>query len=38
VTNLSRLDLIRLFVFGMLLILPATSGAQQLPPIAEQMA
>ena len=38
VRNVSRLDLIRLFVFGMLLILPAASGAQQLPPLAEQMA
>jgi hypothetical protein len=37
-TNLSRLDLIRLFVFGMLLLLPAAAGAQQLPPLAEQMA
>jgi hypothetical protein len=36
--EMSRLDVIRLFAFGMLLILPATSGAQQLPPIAEQMA
>ena len=38
-TNLSRLDVIRLFAFSMLLlILPATSWAQQRPPIAEQMA
>ena len=38
-TNLSRLDVIRLFVSGMLLLLlPATSWAQQRPPIAEQMA
>ena len=38
-TNLSRLDAIRLFVFGvLLLILPAASWAQQRPPIAEQMA
>src|ERR1700704_141310 len=38
-TNLSRLDAIRLFVFGvLLLILPAASSAQQRPPIAEQMA
>ncbi|RZN34511.1 hypothetical protein CWO90_06835 [Bradyrhizobium sp. Leo121] len=35
---MSRLDVIRLFAFSMLLILPATSGAQQLPPVAEQMA
>jgi hypothetical protein len=38
-TNLSRLDVIRLLAFSMLLsILPATSWAQQRPPIAEQMA
>ena len=37
-TNLSRIDVIRLFAFSMLSILPATSGAQQRPPIAEQMA
>jgi hypothetical protein len=38
-TNLSRLDVIRLLAFGMLLLLlPATSWAQQRPPIAEQMA
>jgi hypothetical protein len=37
-TNLGRLDVIRLLAFFMLLILPATSEAQQLPPIAEQMA
>jgi len=38
-TNLSRLDVIRLFVSSMLLLLlPATSWAQQRPPIAEQMA
>ena len=38
-TNLSRLDAIRLIVFGvLLLILPAASWAQQRPPIAEQMA
>jgi hypothetical protein len=38
-TNLRRLDVIRLFAFGMLLLLlPATSWAQQRPPIAEQMA
>src|SRR5215471_8840804 len=38
-TNLSRLDVIRLFAFSMLLLLlPATSWAQQRPPIAEQMA
>ena len=38
-TNFSRLDVIRLLAFGMLLsIFPATSWAQQRPPIAEQMA
>jgi hypothetical protein len=37
--NLSRLDVIRLLAFSMpALMLPATSWAQQLPPIAEQMA
>jgi hypothetical protein len=33
-----RLNVIRLLTFGMLLVLPATSGAQQNPPIAEQIA
>jgi len=38
-TNLSRLEVIRLLGFSMLLLLlPATPWAQQLPPIAEQMA
>ena len=38
-TNLSRLDVIRLFAFSMLLLLfPATSWAQPRPPLAEQMA
>jgi hypothetical protein len=37
-TNLSRADVIRLVAFGMLLILPATSGAQELPPLAKQVA
>jgi hypothetical protein len=37
-TNSSRPDVIRLVAFSMLLILPATSGAQQLPPVAEKMA
>src|SRR5207302_11269839 len=38
-TNLGRLGVSRLLAFSVpLLILPATSGAQQLPPIAEQMA
>jgi hypothetical protein len=37
-TNLSRLDVTRLLAFSMLpLIFPATSWAQQRPPIAEQM-
>ncbi len=36
--EMSRLDVIRFIAFSMLLILPATSGAQQRPPIAEQMA
>ena len=37
--KLSRLDVIRLSAFSMLLlILPATSWAQQRPPIVEQMA
>jgi hypothetical protein len=38
VTYLNRFAVIRLFVLGMLLILPAACGAQTLPPIAEQMA
>ena len=38
-TNLSRLDLIRLLAVSMLLLLlPAASWAQQRPLIAEQMA
>jgi hypothetical protein len=37
-TNLGRLDGIRLFAFTMLLILPATLGAQTRPPILEQIA
>jgi hypothetical protein len=38
-TNLHRLDVIRLLAFGMLLlILPATSWAEPRPPLAEQMA
>src|SRR5215470_6222438 len=35
---MSRLDLISLLAVGMLLIFPATSEAQQGPPIAEQIA
>jgi hypothetical protein len=37
-TDLSRLDRIHLLVLSMLLILPATSLAQQRPAIAEQIA
>jgi hypothetical protein len=36
--NLSRLDVVRLLAISMLLILPATSWAQQRPPILEQIA
>ena len=36
--NFSRLDVIRRLAFSMLLILPATLGAQQRPPIIEQIA
>jgi len=36
--TLSRPDVIRLVAFSMLLILPAASGAQPLPPVAQQMA
>lgn len=35
---LSRLDVIRVLAFNMLLILPATLGAQQRAPILEQIA
>ena len=37
-SEVSRLDVMRLFAFSMLLILPATAVAQQSPPIAEQIA
>jgi len=37
-TNLSRLAVIRLLAFSLLLILPATLGAQQRAPILEQIA
>jgi serine/threonine protein kinase len=37
-TNLSRLDVIRRSAFSMLLILPATLGAQTRPPILEKIA
>ncbi len=36
--NLSRLDVIRRLAFSMLLILPATLGAQTRPPILEKIA
>src|SRR5260370_14460577 len=36
--EMSRLDVIRLLAFTTLLMLPATSRAQQSPPIAEQIA
>src|SRR6516225_5905025 len=36
--EISRLDVIRLLAFSALLILPASSMAQQSPPIAEQIA
>ena len=36
--KLSRLDVVRRLVFSMLLILPATLGAQQRPPIFEKIA
>lgn len=36
-TNLRRLHVIRLLALGLLLILPATSGAQQRPPILEKL-
>lgn len=36
--NLSRVDVIRLLACSVLLILPATSGAQQRPEIAEKIA
>src|SRR5580704_10285060 len=36
--SLSRFAVVQLAACSMLLIIPATSGAQQLPPIAKQMA
>ena len=36
-TILTQLHVIRLLVLGVLLILPATSGAQQRPPILEKL-
>jgi hypothetical protein len=35
---MSRCNVIHLCAVGLLFILPATAGAQQLPPVAEQMA
>jgi hypothetical protein len=37
-TSLGRRDVIRIFAFNMLLILPATLGAQQRAPILDQIA
>jgi hypothetical protein len=37
-TNLSRLAVIRLIASTLLLVLPGVCAAQQLPPLAEQMA
>jgi hypothetical protein len=37
-SEISRLDVIRLLAFSVLLILPTSSMAQQGPPIAEQIA
>jgi hypothetical protein len=37
-TILSRLHVIRLLALGLLLLVPATSGAQQRPPILEKVA
>src|SRR5437879_1421106 len=37
-TNLSRLNVVRVLAFRMLLILPATLGAQERAPILEQIA
>ena len=36
-TILTRLHVSRLLALGLLLILPATSGAQQRPPILEKL-
>jgi hypothetical protein len=36
--SLSRFAVVQLAACSMLLIIPATSGAQQLPPVAKQMA
>jgi len=37
-SEMSRRNVIRLLAFSVLLILPATSGAQQSPPIAVEIA
>jgi hypothetical protein len=37
-TNLSRVDLIRVLAFTILLIIPTASEAQQMPPLAEEVA
>ncbi len=37
-SEMSRLNVLSLLTFSMLLILPTTSGAQQRPPIAEEIA
>jgi len=37
-TDLNRFDLIRLLAFSLLAVIPVNAGAQQLPPLAEQMA
>ena len=37
-TILSRLNVIRLFALGLLFVHPATSGAQQRPPILEKLS
>jgi hypothetical protein len=35
---LSRREMIRLFIVGISLVVPAISGAQQRPPIVEKLA
>ena len=36
-TMLTQLHVIRLLALGLLVIIPATSGAQQRPPIIEKL-
>ena len=36
-TILSQLQMVRLLALGMLLVLPATAGAEQRPPILEKL-